>query len=95
MNNENEDKRGYDLRASHFRTRLEVLINNSNLFPSTIYFILDGITKEIKEIYSNAVDIQYQEFCKEEMAEENLNKNSEDETKENEDNFNKNLNEEK
>lgn len=92
---ENKDLRGIDLRADHFKTQLNSLINNSNLVPSLILYILKDTTREIEQLYNQAVSYQYQQFCDTAKAEENLNKNSEDETKENEDNFNENLNEEK
>ena len=92
---ENKDLRGIDLRADHFKTQLNSLINNSNLVPSLILYILKDTTKEIEQLYNQAVSYQYQQFCEVAKAEENLNKNSEDETKENKGNFNKNLSEEK
>lgn len=92
---ENKDLRGIDLRADHFKTQLNNLINNSNLVPSLILYILKDTTREIGQLYNQAVSYQYQQFCEAAKAEENLNKNSEDETKENKDNFNENLNEEK
>ena len=92
---ENKDLRGLDLRADHFKTQLNNLINESNLTPSIVLYILKDTTREIEQLYNQAVSYQYQQFCEAVNAEENLNKNSEDEAKENEDNFNKNLNEEK
>lgn len=92
---ENKDLRGLDLRADNFKTQLNLLINDSNLIPSLILYILKDTTKEIEQLYNQAVSYQYQQFCDAAKAEENLNKNSEDEAKENEDNFNENLNEEK
>ena len=88
---ENKDLRGIDLRADHFKTQLNSLINNSNLVPSLILYILKDTTREIEQLYNQAVSYQYQQFCEAAKAEENLNKNSEDETKENEDNFNENF----
>lgn len=92
---ENKDLRGFDLRADNFKTQLNNLINESNLTPSIVLYILKDTTREIEELYEQAVSYQYRQFCDAAKAEENLNKNSEDETKENEDNFNENLNEEK
>ena len=92
---ENKDLRGLDLRADNFKTQLNLLINDSNLIPSLILYILKDTTKEIEQLYNQAVSYQYQQFCEAAKAEENLNKNSEDEIKENKDNFNENLNEEK
>lgn len=92
---ENKDLRGIDLRADHFKTQLNNLINNSNLVPSLILYILKDTTREIEQLYNQVVSYQYQQFCDAAKAEENLNKNSEDETKESEDSFNENLNEEK
>ena len=37
---EQVDTRGLDLRAEHFKTRLNLLINDSNLVPSMILYIL-------------------------------------------------------
>lgn len=92
---ENKDLRGLDLRADNFKTQLNLLINDSNLIPSLILYILKDTTKEIEQLYNQAVSYQYQQFCDAAKAEENLNKNSEDEAKENEGNFNENLSEEK
>lgn len=92
---ENKDLRGFDLRADNFKTQLNNLINESNLTPSIVLYILKDTTREIEQLYNQAVSYQYQQFCEAAKAEENLNKNSEDEIKENKDNFNKNLNEEK
>lgn len=92
---ENKDLRGLDLRADNFKIQLNLLINDSNLVPSLILYILKDTTREIEQLYNQTVSYQYQQFCEAAKAEENLNKNSEDEAKENEDNFNENLNEEK
>lgn len=92
---ENKDLRGFDLRADNFKTQLNNLINESNLTPSIVLYILKDTTREIEQLYNQAVSYQYQQFCEAAKEEKNLNKNSEDETKENEDNFNENLNEEK
>lgn len=92
---ENKDLRGFDLRADNFKTQLNNLINESNLTPSIVLYILKDTTREIEQLYNQAVSYQYQQFCEAAKEEENLNKNSEDETKENKDNFNENLNEEK
>lgn len=92
---ENKDLRGFDLRADNFKIQLNNLINESNLIPSMVLYILKDTTREIEQLYNQAVSYQYQQFCEAAKAEENLNKNSEDEAKENEDNFNENLNEEK
>lgn len=92
---ENKDLRGIDLRADNFKAQLNLLISESNLMPSLILYILKDTIREIEQLYNQAVSYQYQQFCDAAKAEENLNKNLEDETKENEDNFNENLNEEK
>lgn len=92
---QDKDLRGLDLRADHFKTQLNNLINESNLIPSLVLYILKDTTREIEELYEQAVSYQYRHFCEAAKAEENLNKNSEDEAKENEDNFNENLSEEK
>lgn len=92
---ESKDLRGLDLRADNFKTQLNNLINESNLIPSMVLYILKDTTKEIEQLYNQAVSYQYQQFCEAAKAEEKINKNSEDEAKENEDNFNENLNEEK
>lgn len=92
---ENKDLRGFDLRADNFKTQLNNLINESNLIPSMVLYILKDTTREIEQLYNQAVSYQYQQFCEAAKAEENLNKNSEDGIKENKDNFNENLSEEK
>lgn len=92
---ENKDLRGFDLRADNFKTQLNNLINESNLIPSMVLYILKDTTREIEQLYNQAVSYQYQQFCEAAKEEESLNKNSEDETKENENNFNENLSEEK
>ena len=92
---ESKDLRGLDLRADHFKIQLNNLINDSNLIPSLILYILKDTTKEIEQLYNQAVSYQYQQFCEAAKAEENLNKNSEDGIKENKGNFNENLSEEK
>lgn len=88
---ENEDIRGIDLRADHFKIQLNSLINNSNLVPSLILYILKDTTREIEQLYNQAVSYQYQQFCEVTKTEKEI----ENKTKENGDNFNKNLSEEK
>ena len=46
---ENKDLRGLDLRADNFKTQLNLLINDSNLIPSLILYILKDTTKEIEQ----------------------------------------------
>lgn len=92
---ENKDLRGFDLRADNFKTQLNNLINESNLIPSIVLYILKDTTREIEQLYNQAVSYQYQQFCEAAKAEENLNKNSEEEIKKSEDNFNEDLSEEK
>ena len=75
MNNEEKDTRGYDLRAENFRMQLNNLISNSNLYPSTIYYMLKDTLLQIENLYNQAVDLQYKKFCDE-------NKEQEEETKE-------------
>lgn len=61
----NEDIRGYDLRVDHFQTRLNLLINESNLTPSTILYILKNTLRDVEDVYKQAIDIQYKKFCEE------------------------------
>ena len=75
MDNEEKDTRGYDLRAENFRMQLNNLISNSNLYPSTIYYMLKDTLLQIENLYNQAVDLQYKKFCDE-------NKEQEEETKE-------------
>ena len=65
MNNEEKDTRGYDLRAENFRMQLNNLISNSNLYPSTIYYMLKDTLLQIENLYNQAVDLQYKKFCNE------------------------------
>lgn len=59
----NEDIRGIDLKADNFQTQLVLLINNSNLPPSLIMYILKDIYNEVSNLYTQSVSQQYQNFC--------------------------------
>lgn len=89
---ENKDLRGLDLRAEHFRTRLNLLINESNLTPSLALYILKDVVREVENLYNQSVDIQYKRFCEIANAEEdNLDENSkQDKSQEEEENLNEN-----
>lgn len=67
---EQVDTRGLDLRAEHFKTRLNLLINDSNLVPSMILYILKDTTREIQDLYNKAVEYQYNKFCEEAKEQE-------------------------
>lgn len=89
---ENKDLRGLDLRAEHFRTRLNLLINESNLTPSLALYILKDVVREVENLYNQSVDIQYKRFCEVVNAEDNLDENSEqNKPQKEEENLNKNL----
>lgn len=88
---EDKDLRGLDLRAEHFRTRLNLLINESNLTPSLALYILKDVVREVENLYNQSVDIQYKRFCEIANAENNLNENSEqDKSQKKEENLNEN-----
>lgn len=89
---EDKDLRGLDLRAEHFRTRLNLLINESNLIPSLVLYILKDVVREVENLYNQSVDIQYKRFCEVVNAEDNLDENSEqNKPQKEEENLNKNL----
>lgn len=74
---EEKDLRGLDLRADNFKTQLNLLINESNLVPSMVLYILKDCVREIELLYNQAVSYQYEEFCKIVNKEEEENKQKE------------------
>lgn len=75
------DTRGLDLRAEHFKTRLNLLINDSNLVPSMILYILKDTTREIQDLYNKAVEYQYNKFCEEAKEQETAQEEKEEDDK--------------
>lgn len=61
-----KDIRGIDLKADNFKTQLISIVNNSNLPPSLIMYILKDIYEEVVGLYNKSVSQQYEEMC--EMA---------------------------
>lgn len=78
---EQVDTRGLDLRAEHFKTRLNLLINDSNLVPSMILYILKDTTREIQDLYNKAVEYQYNKFCEEAEQQETAQEEKEEDDK--------------
>ena len=58
-----KDIRGIDLKADNFKTQLINIINNSNLPPSLIMYILKDIYEEVVSLYNKSVSQQYEEMC--------------------------------
>lgn len=59
----NEDKRGYDLRVDNFKSQLLNVINNSNINISTAYYVVKDICTILENNFNRMVDEQYQQFC--------------------------------
>ena len=64
-NNEEQDLRGYDLKADNFKNQLLQLINNSNLNISTIYYIVKDVCRDLQDLFNQMASQQYKEFCEE------------------------------
>lgn len=58
-----KDIRGIDLKADNFKTQLINIINNSNLPPSLIMYILKDTYEEVVDLYNKTVSQQYNQMC--------------------------------
>ena len=77
-----EDYRGYDLKADNFKNQLSMIINNSNLNISTVYYIVKDTCNELEKLFEATAAQQYQQFCEEanKELEETKEENKKDET---------------
>lgn len=60
---EKNNEMGFDLRVDNFRTQLINIINNANLPPSIIFFVLKDTLIEVNNLYTSNAQQQYKQFC--------------------------------
>lgn len=74
MENKEQNVIGENLKALTFENHLRQMIAESNLPINTVYYILNNITYNIKELYDQQINAEYKEYMeaknKEESSEE-------------------------
>ena len=75
MEKEKQFTVGENLKVFTFDDRLKQVINECGLPISTIYYVLNNITNNIKELYNQQINTEYNEYNKHvEAQKENENK---------------------
>lgn len=64
MENENQLNIGTNLKILTFENSLKQIISECELPVSIIYYILNNTTLNIKELYNQQVNIEYNEYIK-------------------------------
>lgn len=73
---QNVDNRGFDLKVEHLKNQIIAIINEYNLPISVSYYVINDVCQECLRTCQNAIDKQYEDFCRqanEEEQKENIN----------------------